>query len=80
MFCTNPKSPTPIHDLIADLTEICGGSRQLIWILNRLRCASSPDTHDRYVSQHAVAQRQSTMWNNIPNNITYPLITYPKIK
>ena len=69
MFFTNPKSPTPINDLIADLTEVCGGSRQLIRILNRLGCASSPDTHDRYVTQHAVAQHQSTIWNNIPNNV-----------
>ena len=69
MFCTNPKSPTPIHDLIADLTEVCGGSPQLIRILNRLGCASSSGTHDRYVTQHAMAQRQSTIWNNIPNNV-----------
>ena len=69
MFCTNPKIPTPIHNLIADLIEVCGGSRQLIRILNRLGCASSPDTHDRYVTQHAMAQRQSTVWNHIPNNV-----------
>ena len=69
MFCTNPNSPTPIHDLIADLTEVCVGSRHLIRILNRLGCASSPDTHDRYVTQLAMAQRQSTIWNNIPNNV-----------
>ena len=68
MFCTNPKSPTPIHDLIADITEVCGVSRQLIRILNRLGCASSPDTHDRFVTQHAMVQRQATIWDNIPIN------------
>ena len=46
MLCANPQYPTPIHDLIADTVEICGGSRQLMRILNRLGCASSPDTHD----------------------------------
>ena len=67
-FCTNPKKPTPIHDLIADVVEVCGGSRLLISILNRLGCVSSPDTHDRFVTQHAIAQRQSKIWDEIPNN------------
>ena len=57
-FCTNPKKPTPIHDLIADVVEFCGGLRLLISILNRLGCVSSPDTHDRFVTQHAIARRQ----------------------
>ena len=68
MFCTNPKSPSPIHDVIADIIEVCGGSRQLIRILNRLGCCSSADTHDRFVTQHAMAQRQRTIWDNIPTN------------
>ena len=69
MFCTNPKSPTPIHDVIADVTEVCGGSRQLIQILNRLGCASFADTHDRYITQYAMVQCQSTIWDDIPNNV-----------
>ena len=64
-FCTNPKKPTPIHDLIADVVEVCGGSRLLISILNRLGCVSSPDTHDRLVAQHGIAQRQSKIWETI---------------
>ena len=63
------QSPTSIHHLIADLTEVCGGSHQLIRILNRLGCASSPDTHDRYVTQHAMAHHQPAIWNNISNNV-----------
>ena len=54
-FCTNPRRSTLIHDLIADMIEVCGGSRQLIRILNRLGCSTSPDTHDRFVTQHAMA-------------------------
>ena len=68
MFCTNPQHPTPIHNLIADTIEICGGSRQLMRILNRLGCASSPDTHDRFVTHHAMAQRQANIWDEIPSN------------
>ena len=26
-FCTNPKRPTLIHDLIADMIKVCGGSQ-----------------------------------------------------
>ena len=68
MFCTNPKNPTPIHDVIADIIEVCGGSRQLIRILNRLGCCSSADTHDRFVTQHAIAERQMSIWDNISAN------------
>ena len=68
MFCTNPKNPTPIHDVIADVTEVCGGSCQLIRFLNRLGCCSSADTHDRFVTQHAIAERQMSIWDNISAN------------
>ena len=70
MFCTNPKSPIPkIHDVIADLTEVGGRSCQLIRILNRLGSASSPDTHNRYVTHHIMTQRYSTIWNDMPNDV-----------
>ena len=61
MFCTNPKNPTPIHDVIADIIEVYGGSRQL-------GCCSSADTHDRFVTQHAIAERQVSIWDNISAN------------
>ena len=69
MFCTNPKKPTQFHDVIADITEVCGGSRQLIRILNRLGCCSSPDTHDRFVTEHAIARRQAKIWDKLPRNV-----------
>ena len=50
------------------MIEVCGRSRQLIRILNRLGCATSPDTHDRFVTQHAMAQRQSKIWDEISSN------------
>ena len=48
------------------MIEVCGG--QLIRILNRLGCATSPYTHDRFVTQHAMARRQSKIWDNICSN------------
>ena len=69
MFCTNPKKPTLFHDLIADTVEVCGGSRQLIRILNRSGCASSTDTHDRFVTEHAMARHQTKVWDEIPSNV-----------
>ena len=65
-FCTNPYRPLPIHDLIADVVEICGGPRQLLRIFNRLGCTSSPDTHDRFITQHASDQRTKGLWNEFP--------------
>ena len=69
MFCTNPKKPMPFHDLIADITEVCGGSHRLIKILNRLGCSSSTDTHDRFVTEHAMARHQAKVWDELPGNV-----------
>ncbi len=65
MFCTNPRKPTVIHNILADVVETCGGSRQLLRILNRLGCVSSSDTHDRFVSLHAQRQRESDIWSQL---------------
>ena len=65
MFCTNPKKPPPIYDIVADTIEVCGGSRKLMRILNRLGCSSSLDTHDRFVTCHATSQRQTAIWDDI---------------
>ena len=51
------------------MVEVCGGSRQLLRILNRLGCTSSPDTHDRFVTQHAEARCQKQIWDEIPKNV-----------
>ena len=56
-FCTNPNQPLLFHDLLADAVEMCGGSRELLKILNKLVCTSSPDTHNRFVAHYVEAQR-----------------------
>ena len=60
-FCTNTK-PTLIYHLLSDVVEVCGGSRQLMRILNRLGCVSSPDTHDRFVTEHAQIKRKTSIF------------------
>jgi hypothetical protein len=71
MYTTNPQQLTPMHNLLADIVETCGGSRQLIKILNRLGFSSSPDSHDRFVTSHAEEQRDSVVWNELsPSSFT----------
>jgi len=65
MFRTNPKKLPPIYDIVADTIEVCGGSRKLMRILNRLGCSSSPDTYDRFVTHHAMARRQVATWDEL---------------
>ena len=69
MYCTNPHQPTAMQNLLADVVEACGGSRQLLKILNRIGCVSSPDTHDRFVTYHAEQQRNKSVWEEIPQSV-----------
>ena len=69
VYCTNPKQVLPAQILLADIVEVCGGSRQLLKVLNRLGCVSSPDTHDRFVAFHAESQREKDIWDDLPKNI-----------
>ncbi len=68
MYCTNSK-PTPLHTLLADVIEVCGGSRNLIKIFNQLGAVSSTDTHDRFVTTVAEKERKRKVWHYLPNNV-----------
>ncbi len=52
-FCTNTQHTTLMHTLLAETIEMCGGSRKLVKIFNRLgvTCSSAVS-----------AQRDSTVW------------------
>ena len=48
----------PLHTLLTDIVETCGGSSELVHILNRLGTVSSTDTRDRYVQYTVTKQLQ----------------------
>ena len=49
LFTTNPQCSFPLHTLIADAIETCGGSSRLMKLMNRLGVCASEDTHKRYI-------------------------------
>ena len=68
LYGTNTQQPLPLHLLLADTIEVCGGSRKLMKIFNQLGAVCSPDTHDRFVTEIVSTQRGKTVWDNLPNN------------
>ena len=65
MFATNACSATSLHHFIADTVEVCGGSRQLLKVLNRLGVSVSADTHDRLVTYVAEKHLTSSIWTDL---------------
>ena len=56
-FTMNRQCSFPLHTLIADAIEVCGGSIRLKTLLNRLGVCASTETHARYI-QYRVEIRQ----------------------
>ena len=67
--CTNPTQTTPIHLVLTDTVEVCGGSRKLMKILNRVGAVCSADTHDRFVTSIAEHQRDKSVWDDLSSNV-----------
>ena len=66
---TNHSCATSLHHLVADTIEVCGGSRQLIRMLNQLGACVSADTHDRLVTNVAEKQKDQTVWTELSPDI-----------
>ena len=69
MLTTNPSCNSVLHHLIADTTEVCGGSRKLIRIMNRLGVCVSTDIHDRLVIAIAEKQAEAGIWSQLSRDI-----------
>ena len=68
LYCANQKCNIPLHTLLADTIETCGGSRELIHIFNRLEVVCSVDSHDRFVTEEAEKERQLCMWDHLDHH------------
>jgi len=49
LFATNPECSYPFHIPLADAVESCGGSSELITILNRIGATASLPTLNRHI-------------------------------
>ena len=58
LFTVNRECSFPLHTLITDTVETCGGSTRLLQLLNRLGVCASIETHKRYV-QYRVEMRST---------------------
>jgi hypothetical protein len=65
----NTEVTLPFHYLLADMIQVCGGSRLLLKIFNQLGFTSSPDTYDRFVTSQAIRQREESLWDEISKHV-----------
>ena len=71
MYITNSQKPTLLHILLADIVEMCGGSRNL---LNQLGAVASSDTHNWFVTSVSEKQKQKSVWDSLPVN-TFTIVS-----
>lgn len=64
----------PVQNILADVVQVCEGSRVLLRILSHLGCTSSPDTYDRFVTSQALVQRERSIWNALSKH-TFTVIS-----
>ncbi len=75
MYCIDDRCYLPLHCLITDLIDSCGGSTKLIRYLNRLGMCSSLDTLSRVIQQQASLRDHKGPWNNSLNCATSAKLT-----
>ena len=67
-FTANSQCSFPLHTLLADAIETCGGSSRLTRLLNRLGACASADTHARYVQYRVQKSKEEGPMSGYPNN------------
>ena len=65
MFCTNRKFSIPLHILLTDIVDSCGGSKELIQILNHFGAIASTDSHKRYIQYQITRRLQEGLTANL---------------
>ena len=68
LFCTNSCCSFPIHTLLTDIIECCGGSQRLIKLLNRLGVCASSETHRRYMQYQIERLSENGPMTRYPTN------------
>ena len=68
LFCTNSSCSFPIHTLLTDIIECCGGSSHLIKLLNRLGVYASSETHCRYMQYQIERLSENGPMTTYPTN------------
>jgi len=71
LFTINRKCSLPLHTLITEIVDTCGGSHRLKQILNRLGICSSSETHNRYIASRVEKKRNEGILTGIAMN--YPI-------
>ena len=64
-YCCNIEQPQPVHNILADVVEMCGGSTVLLTLLNQLGVTSSYKTYDRFVTMQSNQLRNQPVWNEL---------------
>ena len=65
LYTTSSQCSFPLHVLLADAVETCGGSPRL---LNRFGACASKETYDRYVQFRVEKSKKEGPMSGFPNN------------
>ena len=68
LFTINSQCSFPLHTLIADAVETCGGSNRLMRLSNRFDVCVSPETHARYLQYRNQKRKSEGPMAAFPNN------------
>ena len=68
LYITNTQCSFPLHVLLADAIETCGGSNRLTKLLNRFGACASPDTHARYVQYRVDKSKKEGPMSGFPDD------------